>query len=93
MFKKKLYGCMDDQQGNAQNPSSQASTLREPRTSKCTSWIQKRHLEEQEIKLWDLIRCQWSLNVLEQGCERKYGNVSIFENVSTWKGKEINYIP
>ena len=49
--------------------------------------------EEQEIKLWNLIRCQWSLNVLEQGCERKYGNVSIFENVSTWKGKEINYIP
>ena len=29
------------QQGNAQNPSSQASTVCEPRTSRCTSWIQK----------------------------------------------------
>ena len=30
------------QQGNVQNPSSQASTVRELRTSKYTSWIQKR---------------------------------------------------
>ena len=29
------------QQGNAQNPSSQVSTICEPRTSRCTSWIQK----------------------------------------------------
>ena len=27
---------------NAKNPSSQAVTVREPRTSKCTSWVQKR---------------------------------------------------
>ena len=30
------------QQGNAQSPSSQAQAVREPRTSRCTSWIQKR---------------------------------------------------
>ena len=30
------------QQGNAQNPSSQASTVHELRTSRCSSWIQKR---------------------------------------------------
>ena len=30
------------QQGNAQNPSSQTSTIHELRTSRCTSWIQKR---------------------------------------------------
>ena len=30
------------QNGNAQNPSSQASTICESRTSKCASWIQKR---------------------------------------------------
>ena len=29
-------------QGNAQNPSSQVSTVCEPRTPRCTSWIQKR---------------------------------------------------
>ena len=30
------------QQCNAQNPSSQASTVCEPKISRCTSWIQKR---------------------------------------------------
>ena len=30
------------QQGNFQNPSNQASTVCEPRTSRCISWIQKR---------------------------------------------------
>ena len=29
------------QQGYAQNPSSKASTIHEPRTSRCASWIQK----------------------------------------------------
>ena len=29
------------QQSNAQNPSSQSSTVCEPRTSRCISWIQK----------------------------------------------------
>ena len=29
-------------QGDAQNPSNQASTVHEPRTSRCTSWIYKR---------------------------------------------------
>ena len=31
----------DQEQGNAQNPSSQASTVCELRNSRCTSWIQK----------------------------------------------------
>ena len=30
------------QQGNAQNPSSQSSAAREPRTSRLSSWVQKR---------------------------------------------------
>ena len=30
------------QQGNAQNPSSQALKVREPKMCRCTSWIQKR---------------------------------------------------
>ena len=30
------------QQGNSKNPPSQASTAREPRISRCSSWIQKR---------------------------------------------------
>ena len=30
------------QQSNAQNSPSQASTVQEPRTFRCTSWIQKR---------------------------------------------------
>ena len=45
------YNCTHfrSQQGNAQNPSSQASTIHEPRTSRCTSWIQKR--QGKQIKL------------------------------------------
>ena len=34
------------QQGNAQNPSSQASIVREPTISGCTSWIQKRQRKQ-----------------------------------------------
>ena len=30
------------QQGNAQNPSSQASAVGEPRNSRCSRWVQKR---------------------------------------------------
>ena len=43
MFKL-LHNCthFTCQQGNAQNPISQASTACEPRTFRCTSWIQKR---------------------------------------------------
>ena len=41
---KVLYNCVSFtcQQGNAQNPSSQASTVHELRTFRCTSWFQKR---------------------------------------------------
>ena len=35
------YAHFTCQQDNAQNPSSQASTVHELRTSRCTSWIQK----------------------------------------------------
>ena len=39
-----LYTCayLTCWQDNAQNPSSQASEVHEPRTSRCTIWIQKR---------------------------------------------------
>ena len=38
-----LYICthFTCQQGNVQNPTSQASTVCEPKTSRCSSWIQK----------------------------------------------------
>ena len=38
-----LYICthFTCQQGNVQNPSSQASIIREPRASRCTSWVRK----------------------------------------------------
>ena len=36
-----IYAHFICQQDNAQNPSSQASTVHELRTSRCTSWIQK----------------------------------------------------
>ena len=35
------------QQGNVQNPSSQASTVHELRTSRCTRWIQKRQRNQE----------------------------------------------
>ena len=34
------------QQGNAQNPLSQASTIGEPRTCRCKSWIEKRQTKQ-----------------------------------------------
>ena len=48
-------------QGNAQNPSSQASTVQEPRTSRCSRWIQKR--QRKHIKL------------LTAGSQKKQGNL------------------
>ena len=38
------YNCthFTSQQSNAQNPSNQASTVHEPRSSRCTSWTSKR---------------------------------------------------
>ena len=46
-----LHNCADFtcHQGHAQNPPSQASTVCEPRTFKCTSGLEK--AEEPEIKL------------------------------------------
>ena len=43
MFKLS-YSCthFTCQKGNAQNPSSYASAVREPRTSRCTRWVSKR---------------------------------------------------
>ena len=42
-------------EGHAQNPSSQASTVVEQRTSRCTSWIQKRQRNQR-------LNCQQPLN-------------------------------
>ena len=43
---KLLYNCADFtcQQGNSQNPSSQASAVPELKTYKCTNWVQKRQM-------------------------------------------------
>ena len=46
------------QQGFVQNPSSQVSAVYEPRTSICTSWIQKKQKEEPEIKFPTFIGSQ-----------------------------------
>ena len=37
-----LHSFHMSKQGNAQNPPSKASTIHEPRTSRCISWIKKR---------------------------------------------------
>ena len=42
------------QQNNAQNPSNQALTVHEPRTSRCTSWVQK-HLRNQRSNCQHLL--------------------------------------
>ena len=54
---KLLYNCahFTYQQGNTQNPSSQASAVHELRTSRCTSWIQKRQENQRS-------NCQQSLD-------------------------------
>ena len=56
MFKL-LHNCphFTCQQGHVQNPSSQASTVCEPRTSTCTSWVQKRQKKQ-------ISNCQHPLN-------------------------------
>ena len=48
MFKL-FHNCTHMLQSFAQNPSSQASTVNELRTSRCTSWIQKRHRNQRSI--------------------------------------------
>ena len=37
------------QQGNTQNSSSQASIISEPRTSRCSSWVQKRQRNQRYV--------------------------------------------
>ena len=48
---KLLHSCMHFtyQQSNAQNPSIQASTVCETRTSRCTRWISKRQKNQRYI--------------------------------------------
>ena len=52
-----LYSCthFTQYEGNAQNPSSQASIVQEPRTSRCRSWTQKRQRNQKS-------KCQHLLN-------------------------------
>ena len=54
---KLLHNCthFTCQQGNAQNSPSQASIVREPRTSRCSSWIYKRQRNQR-------LNCQHPLN-------------------------------
>ena len=49
------YAYFTCQQGNAQNPSSQGSTVHELRTYRCISWIQKRQRNQRS-------NCQHPLN-------------------------------
>ena len=63
------------QQGNAQNPPSYASAVREPRTSRCSSWIQKK-AEEPQIKLTPPVESQ-----KKQGNSRK---TSISASLTMW---------
>ena len=63
---KLWYNCahFTCQQGNPQNPSSQASTVCELRTSRCTSWIQERQRNQRS-------NCQHPLDHKKQGNSKK----------------------
>ena len=59
MFKLSNCAHFTGQQGNAQNPSSQASAVCEPRTFRCTSWVQKMQRNQR-------LNCQHSLDQRER---------------------------
>ena len=63
------------QQSNAQNPSSQASTVCEPRTSRCTNWIQKRQKNHRS-------NCQ---NPLYHRKAREFQKTSTYASLTTLK--------
>ena len=73
------YNCthFTSQQSNAQNPSNQASTVREPRSSRCTSWTQKRQRNQrsnyQHLLLGSDLGC-----VKMAKCTKKVGTVGKF---------------
>ena len=60
------HNCTDftHQQSNAQNSPSQASAVSEPRTSRCTSWIQKRQRNQRS-------NCQHPVDHRKQENSRK----------------------
>ena len=58
MFKLSNCAHFTGQQGNAQNPSSQASVVCEPRIFRCTSWAWKRQRNQRS-------NCQHSLDHIE----------------------------
>ena len=68
MFKL-LHNCthFTCQQGNTQNPSSQVSAVCELRTSRCTSWIQKRQRSNCQ-NLLDHRQSQYQQCLVTQSC-------------------------
>ena len=64
MFKL-LHNCthLTPQKSNAQNSASQASTVHEPRTSRCSNWIQERQRNQRS-------NCQHPLAIIEK--EREF---------------------
>ena len=66
------------QQGNTQNPPSQASTVHEPRTSRCISWIQKR--QESEIKLPTSIGSQKKL----EKSRKRSASLTMLKPLTVW---------
>ena len=58
-------------QGNAQNPSSQVSIVCEPRTPRCTSWIQKRQRNQRSS-------CQYPVDHKKKAREFQKNNYFCF---------------
>ena len=69
------------QQGDAQNPSSQAPTVCELRTSRCTSWIQKRQRNQRS-------NCQHPLDHRKsKGIPKKtstYASLPMLKPLTVW---------
>ena len=66
----KTYDCahFTSQHHNAQNPSNQASTVCELRTSRCTSWVQKRQRDQRSYCQHLLDHRDWEFQKNIQFC-------------------------
>ena len=78
---KLLHNCthLTGQQTNAQNSPSQASTVHEPRTSRCSSWIQKRQRNQRS-------NCQHALDHRESKEPQKniYLYIIVYTKAFVW---------
>ena len=76
------HNCTDltRQQSNAQNSPSQASTVHEPRTSRCSSWIQKRQRNQRS-------NCHICWIIEEQGNSRNIStsvSLTMLKPLTVW---------